>query len=178
MAAPSTFIKSSIHGSITLTDGGAVSLVVPFDKGDVAIGPLMEHLNEELIIETRGHFRTLSRGARVFPSFSFSCFVGNLVGSSAVAPGSVLEFIAGKGAYSANTSVQGALREMTVNAKLTIEGTNVGDAADETVLCANCIFQASFQEAMDGYTLSITGKCLGAVTITNATNVVVFSEIP
>jgi hypothetical protein len=177
VATPSTFIKSSIAGSIILTDANGVSLTVPFDKGDVAIGPLLQHLNEPVKIEARGHFLTLTRGNRVYPTFNFSCFVGNLIGATAVAPGAVLEFITGTGAYSGNVSVQGANREMTVNARLRIEGTNVGDADDEIVQCANVIFQANFTEAMDGYTLTLAGEVLGSVTITNGTNTVTFAEI-
>jgi hypothetical protein len=126
VATPSTFIKSSIAGSIILTDANGVSLTVPFDKGDVAIGPLLQHLNEPVKIEARGHFLTLTRGNRVYPTFNFSCFVGNLIGATAVAPGAVLEFITGTGVQCANVIFQANFTEAMDGYTLTLAGEVLG----------------------------------------------------
>lgn len=179
MAAESSQVKNFVAGVIRLSDGTGtpVTLTLGLDRGDFSISNLMAKLNETVKIETRGKFKTLARGNRVYPAFSLSAWAGNIVGSSAVAPGTPLEFLFGKGAYSANVSTLGASREMTVDIRLTVEGTAWGDTADETIDLEDVVCSIEFAEAADGNTISMSGEVLGAVVITNNTNTVTLSQV-
>jgi len=114
MAAPSTQPKNNLMGTITLADGTGtpVSLVVPFYRGDVQIGPLGEYLNERITIIAMGLIIGLTWGAPRKPQITFSAWCGNIVGDDNSAPGAVFEFLTGTGAYSANIPTIGANRMM------------------------------------------------------------------
>ena len=180
MAAASNYVKNSIHGAITLADGTVtpVTLASSYDKGDLQLANLGAVLNDLVHVTRRGKYVSSAHGARRFPTVSFSAFATNLVGSSSTAPGSILEFLTGKGAYSANISTLGSGRPMAVKITLTIEGSNFGDTADETIVLNNVLIESvSFAEAEDGNTLSFEGTVLGSVAITNSTNTVTYSEV-
>lgn len=177
MAAPSSYVKTNTMGFLTVVDGLGTSLTVPFDKGDVAISGLAHRLNELVKTEARGRFISAAYGGRRYPTFNFSAFLTNFLGASTSPPGSLLEFITGKGAYSANQSTLGANRPMAVHITLTIEGSVFGDAADETVQAKDVHFVADFAEAVDGNTVSLAGDVMGDVVITNSGNVVTYSQI-
>jgi hypothetical protein len=179
VAAESTQPKNNIGGSIRLSDGTGtpVTLTLAYDRGDFQVGPWMEDLNEEVILQRRGRFLALLRGERVFPEFSFTLFGTNIIGSSTTAPGTALEFFTGKGAYAANVSTLGASRKKTVDLRLIIEGTAWGDANDEMVDLEDCVCRVtSYQEAVDGNIISISGKQLGASVVTNGSNTVTLSQ--
>ena len=53
-----SFVKSDLEGTITLTDGAAVTMSLMFDNGDLSVGPLAETLNEALSYERRGRFKS------------------------------------------------------------------------------------------------------------------------
>jgi hypothetical protein len=177
MAAESSYVKTNTMGTLVISDGGAVTLTMLYDRGDVSVGPIQHKLNEHVKIERRGKFVSNAYGARIYPSFSFSCYVGNIVGSSGVAPGTPTEMLTALGAYAANTNVAGTGRPTTVNLTLTMEGTNFGDTADETLRGNNVFCSIQFAEAVDGNTLTITGEVLTSVVATNSANVVTFSQI-
>lgn len=179
MAAESSYIKTNTMGSIVLSDatGTPVTLALAYDKGDLSISGLGPKLNEHVKIERRGRFVSNAHGARVYPQVSLSLFVGNQVGSSDTAPGTPLEFLTALGAYDANVSVAGTGRPVTVTITLTIEGTNFGDTADETIVLSNVYCTMAWNEAVEGNTLAITGEVLGSVVFDNATNTVTLAEI-
>lgn len=180
MAAESTYVKANTHGSITLADstGTPVTKTLAYDKGDISISGLRGKLNAINHVQRRGKYVSSHHGERTFPGVSFSCFLPNIVGSSASAPGSVLEFLTMLGAYSGNTNPLGTGRPAACKLTLTIEGTNFGDTADETVVLSSLVItELSIQEAVDGNTISVTGEVVGTVVITNNTNTVTLSEI-
>lgn len=180
MATPSTYVKNSIHGALSLADGTGtpVTLTVSYDKGDLQLSGLGAVLNDLVHVTRRGKYVSSAHGARRFPTVSFSAFTTNFVGSSTTAPGSLLEFLTGKGAYSANISTLGSGRPMAVKLTLTIEGSNFGDSADETVVMNNVLVETiNFNEAEDGNTLAFEGTVLGTVVVTNSTNTVTYSEV-
>jgi hypothetical protein len=177
MAAESTYIKTSTMGTLVITDGGAVSLTLLYDRGDVSVGALQHKLNEHVKIERRGKFVSNAYGARIYPAFNFSCYVGNVVGSSGVAPGTPIEMLTALGAYSGNTNVAGVGRPTTVNLRITFSGTAFGDTANETLTANNVFCSLQFAEAMDGNTLTITGEVLTSVVCVNSSNTVTFSQI-
>lgn len=179
MAAPSAVVKTAVLGSLTIADGTGtpVTLSVPYTRGDLTIGPLGPKLNELVKIEARGKFLTAAYGARVYPAMSFSAWCPNVVGSSTSAPGTLAEFLAALGAYSANVSTLGTGRPVAVKLTFTIEGTNLGDSADETIVANDVYCTINFAEAMDGNTLSIAGEVLGTVVVTNSTGTITYSQI-
>jgi hypothetical protein len=181
MAAESAYVKTNIMGVIQLRDGTGtpVTLNMSYDKGDLSCGPLADKLNEEVAIERRGKFVSLAHAARIYPDLSFTAFVGNIVGSSTSAPGTPTEFLTKLGAYSANVSTLGSGTAMpyTVDVRLTIEGTNFGDTADETFTAEDVRCRISFSESADGYSISVTGKVYGSVIAVNSANTVTFAQI-
>jgi hypothetical protein len=67
---------------------------------------------------------------------------------------------------------------MAVKLTLTIEGSNFGDTADETIVMNNVLVETiNFNEAEDGNTISFEGTVLGSVVVTNSTNTVTYSEV-
>lgn len=174
MAAQSSQPKTGLKGTITFSDatGSPVTLALLYSDGAESLAPLAEDLNEPVILVSRSQIVGFTRGAPRPPTLSFVALVGNLVGDDAVAPGSPLEFIFRKGAYAANVSTLGANRKSAVDVTITIEGTDWGDSADETIVCENVVFDAAFAVAMDGNKLTFTGTVLGAVIIDNDANTV------
>ncbi len=177
MAAPSSMPKTALKGTISFADGTGtpVTLAVAFTRGDTALGPLSEDLNEPVIIMARGAIIGFTRGAPRPPQLAFSMYLGNVVGSSTSTPGSPMEFILRKGAYASNVSTLGANRKSAVDVVITIEGTNWGDSADETITCEDVVFDGQWAEAMDGNTLSLTGTVLGSVILDTDANTVTLS---
>jgi hypothetical protein len=172
MAAESSYIKTNISGSIVLSDGTGtpVTLTLAYDRGDLAIGPLSDKLNELVTVQRRGKFVSHAHGARVFPSVSFSAYCGNLVGGTTSAPGTPTEFLTRQGAYAANLGTLGTGRPLTIDMIITIEGTNFGDSDDEVVTLNDVHCTIQWAEAADGNTITVTGTILGAVGLDNGTN--------
>lgn len=177
MAAASAYVKTNVMGTLTLIDGAGTSLTVPYEKGDLSVDGLAQSLNELVKHEARGNFISASYGNRRYPSMSFSAFATNLVGGTSSAPGTVYEFVTRSGAYAALVPTLGAGHPMTVDVRLTIEGSNFGDSADETITLHDVHVTASFQEATDGNSLSFSGEVLGEVVHVNNTNTVTIDEI-
>jgi hypothetical protein len=178
MAAPSSQPKTSRGGVIRLSDGTGtpVTLTIPFTVGDAELGQIMAFLNEEVIITARTQVIGVTRGKPSLPTFKFSVYVGNIVGSNDTAPGTATEFVTGKGSYDANVSTLGANREITVDIRQTIEGTAWGDTADETIDCEDVLLSATWKESEEGNMLTFEGKILGSVIVTNNTNVVTYAQ--
>lgn len=178
MAAPSSQPKTARGGVIRLSDGTGtpVTLTVPFIIGDAELAKIMATLNEEVIITARTQVIGVTRGKPSIPSFKFSVYVGNIVGNNNTAPGAPTEFATGKGAYSANVSTLGANREMCVDLRQTIEGTAWGDTADETIDCEDVLLSATWKESLEGNMITFEGRILGAVVVTNNTNVVTYAQ--
>jgi len=178
MAAESTFWKNNLQGTVTFIDGTGtpVTLVLSTDRGDLKITNLGAKLNAPAIFERRGKFGSLNRGARAYPILTLSAFVGNLASSSTSAPGTPFEFAVKAGAYAANVSTLGANREYTIDVKLSIEGTNFGDASDETITAEDCLVACEFAEGIDGNVLSLTATVLGSVVLTNSSNTITLAQ--
>jgi hypothetical protein len=178
MAAESSYIKNNTHGSITLADatGSPVTLALAYDKGDLAISGLSQFFNEVVFTHRRGKRTSLANGDRRVPTASLSILMGNFIGGSTSAPGTPLEFMTQKNAYSANTSTW-KTPPYTFKLTLTIEGTSFGDSADETVVLNDCLFVGDPSEAVDGNTLSCNLQIFGSIVITNSTGTATYNEI-
>lgn len=172
MAAESAAIKNSVLNALSLLDGtgSPVSLALAYDDGDFSGASLSEFLNEAIPIERRGKFVTLVHGKRRYVEISFSTYVGNLVGSTAVAPGTPYEFAFRKGAYSANVPTLGTGRPNTVDIRMTKEGTNLGDGFDETVTFEDVRLTATYAEGIEGDKINWSGICYGSIVHAHSTN--------
>jgi hypothetical protein len=177
IGAVSTQPKNFQKGTLTLIDGTGtpVTLVVQLTEGDFKCSELMQYLNAPTIYSARTIFVGLGSGAPSYPKWSISAKVGNIVGSATSGTGTALEFATGKGAYSANVSTIGASRRMVVDAKLTIEGTDWGDSADETFTMEDSLISIDFSEGEQNK-ITISGQCLGNVVIVNNTNTVTLAQ--
>jgi hypothetical protein len=180
MAAESGYMKTATMGTLRISDGGAVFLDLLYDRGDLAIGTLKSRLNVVKALERRGKWVSDAYGERVYPAISFSCFMGNIVGSSGIAPGTPTEMLTALGAYVGNTNVQGtgANRPLAANLRLTMAGVPFGEPFSETMTANNVgDISMDFAESMDGNTLSFTGLVRTNVTVVNAANTVIFQQI-
>jgi len=178
MATQSTQPKNFAGGVLRFSDGTGtpVTLTGQMFEGDYSLDGVAQDLNEDVVFTSRTLVIGLGVGAPSIPQLSMSCKWGNIVGSSGTAPGTVTEFVTGKGAYAANVSTLGANRRMTVDVRWTIEGTGWGDTADETVDCEDVRFNFGITESAEANKLAFTGKVLGNIVITNSSNVVTLSQ--
>jgi hypothetical protein len=176
--AVSSQVKNFLAAVVRFSDGTGtpVTLVLDLDQGNYALSGLMAKLNELVKFESRGKFKGLGRGNRAYPQFSLGAWVANLIGSATSGTGTPLEFVFGKGAYSANLSTLGASREITIDIRLTIEGTAHGDAAAETIDLEDVVITLDFQEGPEGNVINMQGEVCGAVVITNSVNTVTLAQ--
>lgn len=164
--ATSQIVKTNVSGQIKLIDGTAVTpveLVLAFDRGDFNVSGIQQTLNEYVRIERRGKRVNTAYGNRVYPTFSFSSWVTQLVGDGS-APGTLGEFLLQQGAYSTNESVGGTGSPYALDIEWTQEGTDFGDSADTVLTLAGCEFVIdTLQEAAEGTSVSISGTVTGPV---------------
>lgn len=179
MSAESVQGKNFVQGTMTFLDatGTPITLVLALDHGNFSWDVIAEELNEEVIGQRRGKFAWLGRGERIFPAWSITAYCGNIVGATALTAGTPTEFVTKKGFYAANVSTLGASRKCTIDAKLTIEGTQWGDTADETVTFEDSVCKVAFQEAAEGNIITITGRTLGSVVVVNSTQTITYSQV-
>ena len=161
MPAESSIIKTINDGSITFTTGDGTSLVLPCSI-TMDISSLQANQREAVAIEARGVLKSLRQGARVYPSGTVEMY---LTGLSDATLTTELDLIFGTGSYSSTTSTTTALGDLrTVDIKLTIEGTDLGDAADHTFTLEDCYLVNAVSEAQTGDTISAAFTCYGTVT--------------
>ena len=179
MAAPSTYVRSFTSGSMVVKDGTGtpVSHTVTLDWGDTVIGPLSAKLNERKAVERRGKHVCEVYGKRIYPTIKLTAWYSS-VDEDTTAPGSLLEMLTGTGSYSANISVAGAGRPYTTTVELTLEGTDVGDGADEKITLNDVGWSIdSLSETEDGDQISCTGTIRGSVVITKSTGTTTFAQV-
>lgn len=165
MAILTTF-KNDIEGTLVMSDGTSptpLSATATFLRGDFAVnGPLKTILNETVVIESRGIFRTVAHGARIYPAGSFSCLLAEFETDDGTPQD--LVFASGT-AFSAAVSTLGAnARKHTLDLAWTMEGTDLGDAADHTLTLTDCeVVVDSFTEAREGNYVQFSFVCYGTV---------------
>jgi len=169
----STHIKNFEQGSITLIDGSAAELVVPYDGGDFAVSNLKKVLNEEVPYETRGNWRGSGHGNRVYPELKFSALFAELSNATA---GVLTDWLLQRGGYAGVTSTAGVGRPLMCHLRYKAEGTSYGDDADSTMEFRNCHVMFEIAEDSGGgpTRFSLTATCRGDVLINGAP---VMSEI-
>lgn len=171
MANRSNFVKTNVAGSLTLRDyttPTALELAIAFDQGNLTVGPIMRILNEFVAIERRGRYVNTAFGNRVYPTFSFTCWVPAFQDDGS-APGNIATWLLKTtgGAYDAAVSSLGAgasvpfLWDLVYN----LEGTEYGDGDDHDFTLTRCEGQIdNYTEAADGCTFAISGTVRGGIT--------------
>lgn len=171
----SSIVKTNVSGTITLIDGTtptAIELALSFDRGDLNVSGLKEVLNETITVERRGRFVNSAHGNRVYPSFSFSCWLSAFQ-DSGTAPGNILTWIqrtTGSAYAALVSSLQpgasaNADTPFAFDIKYDLEGADFGDSADHTFTLGDCeVLDFTFAEAADGLSVSVNGVVRGAVS--------------
>ena len=103
--ALSTVVKHFTDGSITLKDGTGtpVTLAVALSVGDLTISGMETDTLGRTVnaYETRGVLRSLRRGARVYPTVSFSCQLADITDGT---DNTLFDFLLKRGSYASNVS--------------------------------------------------------------------------
>lgn len=163
--AASEVIKHLYDGSLKLKDGTGtpVELVVPFSVGDLKADNLKQTQRNTAKYETRGVLRSVRHTSRVYPSGSFTAYIADYSDATSQ---TVIDFLKKQGAYSANVSTLGATAEVyTLDVVLTVEGTDLGDAADHTMTMEDCECTFSLVEG-EPNAITVNFEVLGAVSFT------------
>lgn len=163
--AASTIIKHFTDGSLVVKDGTGtpVTLSIPFTMGDFSLGGLTQALRATNVYETRGVLVGLRKGAKAFPTGSFSCMVADYSDAS---DRTLLDFLRKNASYSANISTTTALGDVyTVDLVFTVEGTDLGDSADHVITLEDCDCSMDLSEG-EPNSLSVSFTVYGAVSMT------------
>lgn len=161
----SQIVKHFTDGVITLKDGTAtpVTLAVPFSVGDLSISGLNQARRATNAYEARGTLTSLRKGAKAFPTGSFSCQIADF--SDAI-DRTVLDFLLKQNSYSANKSTTEAIGDVyTLDVVLTVEGTDLADAADHVITMEDCDCSLDLAEG-EPTTLSVSFTCYGTLSMT------------
>jgi hypothetical protein len=162
--ALSTVTKHFTDGSITLKDGTGtpLTLTVALSVGDLTIsGVETDTLGRTVnAYETRGVLRSLRRGARVYPTVSFSAHLADVTDAS---DKTLFDFILKRGASASNVSTTAGTGDVyTLDVVFTIEGTDLGDAADHVITLEDVHFTSDLAEG-EPNTISASGTIYGTV---------------
>jgi hypothetical protein len=163
--AASVIIKHFTDGTITLKDGtgSPVTLAVPFSAGDLSLSGLAQDAlgRATNAYESRGALNSLRRGAREYPTVSFSAHMADISDGSNT---TIVDFLRKKGAYAANVSTTAATGDVyTVDIVLTVEGTDFGDASDHTVTMEDVDCRIDISEG-EPNTFTVNGTVYGTIT--------------
>ena len=143
--AVSTVIKHFTDGTVTLADGTGtpVTLTVPFSQGDFSLSGVQESQKAVNVYQSRGVLHSVRLGEKAFVTGSFSAMLADVSDSSA---GNLLDFVRKTNAYSANASTLSSGDAYLIKITLEIEGTDLGDSADHTIVVDECACTADVSE--------------------------------
>jgi len=165
-------IKQSHDCTIVITDGAALTYTPSLWDGQVTISNVARKQRAVNEYQTRGKFKGLRHGDRVYPTFTLTIRLANYAGAVDVdgstetaTPGEVFSRL---GAWSGATSTLGTnlggADVHTVDVTIQIEGTAIGDAADHTITMEQVYGIPQVQHAPDGSTWTIECTCYGGIT--------------
>jgi len=165
--ALSTTIKTTGDGSLILSDGTGtpLTLAVRFSNGDVNVGGLTNSLRDVTTIVARQRTIGLRKGAPVYPTVAFSCFISDLGEATA---GTIFNWEAKTAPFAARAKTHSIGDLDTYNVRLTIEGTDHGDAADQSIMLKDCHGTWTFTEEDGGNKAAFSGVIYGDVVLTDA----------
>ena len=163
--AASTVIKHLYDGSITVEDGTtptAVSLDVPFTVGDLSLDTLQESGRGVQAYQTRGSLHSVRLAAREFPTVTFSAQLADISDGT---DGTLVDFVMKQGSYSSNVSTLTGSNAYAIKITLTVEGTDLGDSADHTIVLEDVRCTMAIAEG-EPDTVTISGTVFGTITMT------------
>jgi len=100
------YVTNFRDGVLILRDGAGVTLEVPLEMGDVAIGGLSADMTEVAVYQSRGRTKAVRRTNDVQPTLAFSAMLGRLSSSKTAttvpAKPAVMDFILRRNAYATN----------------------------------------------------------------------------
>ena len=162
--AASTVIKHLYDGSIEVADGTGtpVTLAVPFTSGDLSLDTLQESNRGIQAYQTRGSLHSVRLAAREFPTVTFSAQLADLSDGT---DGTLVDFVLKQGSYNANESTLTGSDVYAIKITLTVEGTDLGDTADHTIVLDDVHCTMAIAEG-EPDTVTISGTVYGAITMT------------
>jgi hypothetical protein len=150
-------------GTIEIIDGTPttpLTVTVALDRGDFSLSGVMEGLKNVAAYQTRGELKSLRKTDRAFPTGSFSAMVAEFSDDTA---GTVADMLLGNGEFAARTRTTRVPGDaMTLDVKLTVEGTDYGDDADQVITLQDCVLTMDFTEG-DPDTLTFNFTCYGDI---------------
>jgi hypothetical protein len=165
--ALSTIIKTGADGSILLSDGTGtpLTLAVRFSNADINVGGLTNSLREVTTIQARMKTVGLRKGAPVYPTIAFSCYLSDLGEATS---GTIFNWEGKTAPYASRVKTHSIGDLDTYDVKLTIEGTDHGDAADQSINCKDVHGTWTFTEEEGGNKAAFSGVIYGNVVLTDA----------
>lgn len=156
--ALSTLPMIARDGTIAFQDatGTPITVTLDYEDGNLAIEDLGHLHRERLELYDRDDLAALRYGRRRPIPFSFSCYPKGLTDATVKL---ITDLIMRTGAWAASVSTRGANEEVyTYQMTYTIERTNFGGTADNTVTLKHVHMTMSLKEEPGGFTkLEITG---------------------
>lgn len=156
--------------SVTFKDGTGTPLecTPPYCQADLSLSGLGStsangKYYDYVAIKPRGDVASLRKTNQREPQVTITFYVADMYNT---ATNSLNNFIHRTGAtYSAAVSTTAATGDVfTCDIVCTVEGTNHGDSADQTITLEDVEIDHDFQVSEDGNTFSVTGTVHGSIT--------------
>lgn len=148
-----------VDGSITITDGAALSLVVSYEDGDLNIASLNGQNQKSFVsFKSRGKTYSVRAVEDVDIEFSFTCHAVGIIGDGTTAL--IGDVALKKGVWASATSKLPTASgdAYLLQVKWQGERSNFGAAADSAVTLKYCSLTMDFSEGVPGK-ISIKGTC-------------------
>jgi hypothetical protein len=160
----STIPKNYRDGTITLIDGAGTAVVITADVGDFK-GPEMKATQRETqAYQARGNLVGLRHTNRIFGTLSFSAIMRSFSHGSGGATGHAVDAVLFQKAYSSLVSTTSSIGNVkTLDVKLVVEGSDLGDTSDHEATWEDVELTVSFEEG-DPNKFSFTGTVYGDAT--------------
>ena len=139
-----------------------MTLAVAFTQGDLSVDNLMQGSRGVQAYQTRGALHSVRLTTVEFPTVSFSAMLTDL---SDATDQTLVDFVLKQNSFSGNTSTLTGSDVYAIKVTLTIEGTDLGDAADHTIVMDDVHFTLAIAEG-EPDTVTLSGTVYGAVTMT------------
>ena len=164
--AASTVVKHLYDGQIDVEDGTTptpVSLTVPFTVGDLSLSGYAETQRGVTAYTARGVLTSVRHTDRTFVTGSFSAQLADISDGT---DNTLVDFLTKQGSYASNVSTLGASAEVYgVKITLTVEGTDLGDSADHTIVLDDCVCTVDISEG-EPNTVTVNFTCYGTISLT------------
>lgn len=162
---PSSNIPKNFRdGTLTLIDGAGTTIVVTGDFGDFKVSEMKATQRETSPYQTRGDLIGLRHTNRIFGTLSFSAIMRSFSNGSPGSSGNFVDAVLFQKFYASLVSTTLAIGDVkTLDVKLTIEGTDLGDSSDHTATWEDVELKLAFEEG-DPNRFNVTGDIYGQPT--------------